>query len=177
MADTPVSESYISTVEAADAFLLKRTGASAWAAAASADKVAALQDATAIIDALPLAGYRFEAKYIKNGVQYDLNQDGITQTLEFPRTIDGVTVDYDYGTDLPIVPQAVKDACCLIALSLIDTDSDISEKSLQEAGIQAFSRGKLSVTFKTGAASQYHGLPKKAYNLLRKYIETGPVVL
>ncbi len=176
MPDTPVSESYVTTIEEATAFFAKRTNVANWTNATNDERTDALQEATAIIDALPLAGYRFEQKYIKNGVQYDLNSDGLTQTLEFPRVIDGVTIDYDYGTDLPIVPQAVKDACCWIALSLLDSDSDLSEKSLQEAGIQSFSRGKLSVTFKAGAASQYHGLPKKAYDLLRKYID-GPICL
>lgn len=179
MVDTPVADSYITTVEAADLFFSKRMSASAWSLSTttSAIKAKALQEATAIIDALPLAGYRFESHYLKNGVQYDLNSDGLTQTLEFPRVIDGVTVDYDFATDLPLVPQAVKDATCWIALSLIDADSDISEKSLQEAGIQSFSRGKLSVAFAPGAANRYMGLPQKAYNLLKKYLDQTPVVL
>lgn len=179
MVDTLVSNAYISTVEEADAFFAARQSAAAWAltTTTSAIKAKALQEATAIIDSLPLAGYRFESHYLKNGVQYDLNQDGLTQTLEFPRVIDGVTVDYDFATDLPLVPQAVKDACCWLALSLVDTDSDISEKSLQEAGIQSFSRGKLSVTFVSGAATRYMGLPKNAYDLLKKYLDQSPVVL
>jgi hypothetical protein len=176
---TSVSDSYVATVEAADAFFATKQSAATWSLSTttSAIKAKALQEATAIIDSLPLAGYRFESKYIKNGAQYDLNQDGLTQTLEFPRVIDGVVCDYDYGTDLPIVPQDVKDACCWLALSLIDEDSDISEKSLQEAGIQSFSRGKLSVTFVQGAANRYLGLPQKAYNLLKKFLDQTPVVL
>jgi len=179
MTDTAVSDSYVATVEAADAFFAKKMSAATWALSTttSAIKAKALQEATAIIDALPLAGYRFESHYLKNGTQYDLNQDGLTQTLEFPRVIDGVTVDYDFATDLPLVPQAVKDACCWIALSLIDADSDISEKSLQEAGIQSFSRGKLSVTFVSGAANRFLGLPQKAYDLLKKFLDQTPVVL
>ncbi len=179
MTDTAVSDSYISTVEAADLFFSKKMSAAAWALSttSSATKAKALQEATAIIDALPLAGDRFESHYLKNGLQYDLNQDGLTQTLEFPRVIDGITIDYDYGTDLPIVPENVKSACCWIALSLVDADSEISEKSLQDAGIQSFSRGKLSVTFVSGAANRFMGLPQKAYDLLKKYLDQTPVVL
>jgi hypothetical protein len=136
-----------------------------------------LQDATAIIDALPLRGERYEPSYIENGTQKDGNSDGLTQTLEFPRWIDGVLLDYDHGTDLPIVPQKVKDACCWIALELLSDDSDISEKSLREAGIQSFSRGKLSVTFVSGAANRYLGLPKRGYDLLKDYIDTTAGVL
>jgi hypothetical protein len=179
MTDTPVSGSYVTTVEAADTFFSTKQSASAWglSTTTSAIKIKALQEATALIDALPLAGHRYESEYIENGVQTDQNEDGLTQTLEFPRIIDGVTIDYDYGTDLPIVPQRVKDACCWIALSLVDGGSDISEKSLQEAGIQSFSRGKLSVTFVKGGASRYFGLPIKAYDLLKRYIDQNPAVV
>ncbi len=174
MTSTAVSESYISTVEEADAFFAKRLNVSAWT---GTDKSKALQEATALIDALPLRGERYEPIHIENGVQTDENLDGLTQVLEFPRFIDGILCDYDYGTQKPIIPQKIKDATCWIALSLLDTDTDISEKALQEAGIQAFSRGKLSVTFKTGASNQYLGLPKKAYDLLKIYIDSGAAVL
>ena len=177
MPDTPVPDSYVETVNAADAFFATKQSADAWAAADPAAKIKALQEATAIIDSLPLAGYRYEFEYIENGVPVDLNEDGLIQTLEFPRIIDGVTVDYDYGTDLPIVPQRVKDACCWIALSLLDEGTDLTEKALQEAGIQAFSRGKLSVTFVAGASSRYFGLPKKAYDLLKRYLDQTPEIL
>lgn len=169
---TDVSDSYVDTVEACTTFLAKRRGTSDWAAATSAEQITALQDATAIIDALPLRGERYETSYIENSTQKDGNSDGLTQTLEFPRWVDGVLLDYDHGTDLPIVPQKVKDACCWIALSLLADDSDISEKSLQEAGIQSFSRGKLSVTFVSGAANRYLGLPKRGYDLLKDFIDT-----
>ena len=177
MVDTAVSDSYVATVEACTAFLAKRRGTSDWTAATSAEQITALQDATAIIDALPLRGERYEPSYIENGAQKDGNSDGLTQTLEFPRWMDGVLLDYDHGTDLPIVPQKVKDACCWIALSLLADDSDISEKSLQEAGIQSFSRGKLSVTFVSGAANRYLGLPKRGYDLLKDFIDTTAGVL
>lgn len=173
---TDVSDSYVDTVEACTTFLAKRRGTSDWTAATSAEQVAALQDAAAIIDALPLRGERYEPSYIENGAQKDGNSDGLTQTLEFPRWIDGVLLDYDHGTDLPIVPQKVIDACCWIALSLLSSDSDISEKSLQEAGIQSFSRGKLSVTFVTGAKDRCFGLPKRSYDLLKTYIDTTAAI-
>lgn len=86
-------------------------------------------------------------------------------------------LDYDHGTDLPIVPQKVKDACCWIALSLLADDSgEVSEKSLQEAGVQSFSLGKLSVSFVQGAQNRYYGLPKRAYDLLKDFIDTTAAV-
>ena len=173
---TGLDDSYLSSSEA-DAMMVSHKAVAAWTAATTDQKTEALQEATRLIDSLPLRGERYEEKYIENGVQKDINGDGLAQTLEFPRIIDGVTVDYDYGTDLPIVPQRVKDACCWMALSLVDTDSDISEKALQEAGVQAFSRGKLSVTFVKGAATRYFGLPIKAYDLLKRYIEQNPAVV
>lgn len=175
MTDTAVSESYVTTVEAATAFLAKRLGAAAWTAATSANQIAALQEATALIDALPLRGERYEPIAIYNGVQKDVDADGLTQTLEFPRVIDRITCDYDLGTQKPIVPQKVKDACCWIALALLEENSSsspISEKELQANGVQSFSLGKLSMTFNTGAVYQYSGLPKKAYDLLKDYIDT-----
>jgi hypothetical protein len=135
-------------------------------------QITALQDATALIDALPLRGDRYEPIYLVNGVQQDIDHDGQAQTLEFPRFIDNVLLDYDYGTKKATVPQKVKDACCWIALSLLADDSDISEKSLQEAGVQSFSRGKLSVSFVQGAHNRYYGLPKRAYDLLKDFIDT-----
>jgi len=174
MTTTPISESYVPTVEEADLFFSKKTNVSAWT---GTDKSKALQEATAIIDSLHLLGERYEPKHIENGVQTDENLDGLTQVLEFPRFIDNILCDYDYGTQKPIIPQKIKDATCWIALSLLDTDVDISEKSLREAGIQSFSRGKLSVTFKTGASDQYLGLPKKAYDLLKIYIDSRAAVM
>ena len=175
---SPGLSAYVSVADADTFFLARLTGSSTWSTATTVDKVDALNQATAVIDALPLAGDRYEDKYIENGVQTDINNDGLTQLYEFPRIIDGVTCDYDNATELPIVPQAVKDACCWMALSLIEEDtSEISEKTLQEAGVQSFSLGKLSMSFKGGAANDYCGLPKRAYDLLKKYIEQTPAII
>lgn len=127
-----------------------------------------LQEATRHIDQLTLRGQKYDT---------DIVAGVAVQPLQFPRWIDGVLLDYDHGTDLPIVPQKVIDACCWIALGLFSDDSDISEKSLQEAGIQSFSRGKLSVTFVSGAANRYLGLPKRGYDLLKDFIDTTAGVL
>jgi len=67
MPDTPVPDSYVETVEAADAFFATKQSASAWAASSSAVKIKALQEATAIIDSLPLAGYRYELSTSRTG--------------------------------------------------------------------------------------------------------------
>jgi len=50
MTDTPVTDSYLATVELADAILATRLDAASWTAASSADKAKALQMATASID-------------------------------------------------------------------------------------------------------------------------------
>lgn len=178
MTTTPVTNSYITTVEEADAFLARRLGATAWT---GTTKAAALQQATAIIDSLPLRGERYEEAYIYNGVQKDINVDGLTQILEFPRAIDGVVCDWDAGTQLPIVPQAVKDACCLEALTLMELQASPDEKKrldLQRQGVTSANYSGTSEQFVTnpsggisGAGDRYHGLMSyEAYRLLRKYV-------
>jgi hypothetical protein len=180
---TSVSDSYVATVEAADAFFATKQSAATWSLSTttSAIKAKALQEATQIIDSLPLAGYRFESEYIKNGAQYDLNQDGLTQTLQFPRVIDGVTVSYDYGTDLPIVPQSIKDACCWEALAIVETSNSTAtskRRGLQQQGVKSFSMGDLSESYSGVSIESQHGLQSdKAYKLLRKFLEESPVVL
>ena len=146
-----------------------------------------LIQATRIIDSLPLRGNRVENEYIYNGSQKDTNLDGIAQTLEFPRYVDGVCCDYDFGTGLSIVPQRVKDACCIIAFNLYKNSDEsgssqtIDEVELQKRGITGFTLGKLSMTFGgAGSADSYcgfYGLTRDSYNLLRRYIETTPYVM
>lgn len=178
---TPVSASYIATLEECETFFASHQGGTTILAADDADQILALQEATAILDSLPLRGERYELEYIYNNAQSDTNSDGITQTLEFPRYIDGVLCDYDHGTDLPIVPARVKAATCYLANQLLvdleDTDSPISEKELQEAGVASFSLGKLSMSFKNGADTRYFGLPLKVFNLMKIYIQQNPIVL
>jgi len=87
--------------------------------AATADKQAwCCQEASRHIDALPLRGVRYEEAFLYNGVQNDLNEDGLAQVLEFPRVIDGVVCDYDFGMQIPVVPAPVKRACLEEAIAI-----------------------------------------------------------
>lgn len=177
---TPITACYISTLEDALAFFAARLGGFAFLAATSANQILALKEATAQIDALPLRGERYEPEYIKNGVQVDGNSDGLTQILEFPRHIDGVCCDFDQGTNLPIVPQRVKDACCLEALANIEataTSAYSRRRALQLQGVKSYSLGDLSESYGNSFESTCGLKSERAYKLLRIYIETTPGVL
>jgi hypothetical protein len=171
MTDTAFSDSYIATDAALEAMIGgdKRASAIALKAASAADQAWYCQEATRRIDSLPLRGKRYEEAYLYNGVQKDLNSDGLTQTLEFPRIIDGVIVEYDYGTQLPVVPVLVKRACLEEAIAIYAAPSG-GRRQLQEEGVQQFSiGGKLSETFVAGAAST--GLQSaQARRLMRRYV-------
>ena len=140
-----------------------------------------MQQAAIAIDVLPLRGERYESEYIYNGSQKDINLDGLTQTLEFPRYIDGVLCDFDQGTNLPIVPQAVKNACCYEALGFLEyrgSPSTTKRQNLISQGVKSFSIGDLSESYGTGSVAASFGLKsQEAYRMLRKYIECNPAVL
>jgi hypothetical protein len=169
---TAVSDSYLATIEEADALVLRRPDSAAWT---GAGKAAALQEATRRIDGLPLRGYRYERAYIENGVQIDVNDDGLTQTLEFPRIIDGVVCDYDYATQLPVVPALVKWACLEEAISILEgvSDTDQAERaSLQRQGVKAYSLGGgYSETFGFSSSDSHGGLlSQAAWRNMRRYV-------
>jgi len=165
---TPTASSYLDAASA-DTLAASRPTNTAWSAASSVEKLAALEEATRRIDSLPLRGKRYEDKYIKNGTQKDTNSDGLTQTLEFPRYIDGVICDWDAGTKLPIVPNQVLWACLEEAIAILAAGSG-SLKDLQEQGVSSMSiGGKLSYTFVAGAGNS--GLQSAAAKrYMRKYI-------
>lgn len=148
---TGLDDSYLSSTEA-DAMMISHKAVAAWTAATADQKTEALQEATRRIDSLPLQGERYEKKYIENGVQKDINGDGIAQTLEFPRTIDGVTVDWDYGTSLPLVPNDILWACLEEALAIL-TDGAGGLEDLQAHGVKSMSILDLSYTFAGGRGS------------------------
>lgn len=161
MADTPVSDSYIFTVEEADAFFANRLGVSAWT---GPNKAKALQMATAAIDALPLRG----RKYMLDG----------SQDRQFPREYRG-GYDMNMLTGDAEVPQAVKDACCLEALALLEAQGTSTRRTLQEQGVQSYQiPGIISETFAPGAATRNYGLQSpEAYRYLSKYIARSvPIV-
>ena len=176
MVDTVFPSSYISTDAELKSLIGsdKRAAAVALKAANAADQAAYCQEATRHIDALPLQGTRYEEKHIENGSQIDMDGDGLTQTLEFPRIIDGVTCDYDYGTDLPIVPAEVKRACLEEAIAIYQAGASGSLKDLQEQGVQSMSiGGKLSYAFVAGAGASPL-LSSAARRIMRRY--TGAAV-
>ena len=163
------ADAYLSDTEA-DALMVSRPAHASWTAATADQKNEALKEATRRIDGLPLRGNRYEEKYIENGVQKDSNSDGLTQTLEFPRVIDGVTCDWDHGTQLPIVPDAVKWACLEEAIAILAGGSDGGLTALQEQGVSSMSiGGKLSYSFVAGAGGQALQ-SATAKRLMRRYV-------
>lgn len=172
MVDTPFSNSYIATDAELETLIGgdKRASAVALKAATATDQAAYCQEATRHIDQLPLRGTRYEKQYIENGVQKDINSDGLTQTLEFPRIIDDEILDYDYGTQLPIIPSPVKRACLEEAIAIYQAGTSGGLKDLQEQGVQSMSiGGKLSYTFVGGAGSSPL-LSSAARRIMRRYV-------
>ena len=172
MTDTEFSDSYIATDAELEAMIGgdKRASAIALKAASASDQSWCCQEATRHIDSLPLRGYRYEEPYIENGSQKDVNSDGLTQTLEFPRYIDGSIVDYDHGTNLPVVPDLVKRACLEEAIAIYQDGSSGGLKDLQEQGVQSMSiGGKLSYTFVGGGGSSPL-LSAAAKRIMRRYV-------
>lgn len=171
MVDTPFSNSYIATDADLEAMIGSdpRAAAVALKAAAAATQAWFCQEATRHIDAMPLRGERYEPEYFENGAQVDTNEDGLTQTLAFPRIIDGVVQEWDNATSLPIVPAQVKLACLEEAIAILAAGSG-SLKDLQEQGVQSMSiGGKLSYTFIAGAGNS--GLQSTAAKrYMRRYI-------
>lgn len=172
MADTAFSSSYIVSDAELEALIGadKRASAVALKAAIAADQAWYCAEATRHIDTLPLRGQRYELPYIENGSQKDTDEDGLVQVLEFPRIIDGVAVGWDYGTDLPIIPEDVKRACLEEAIAIYAAGSGGSLKDLQEQGVTQMSiGGKLSYSFVQGGGASPL-LSSAAKRIMRKYV-------
>lgn len=149
---TPTASSYLDAASA-DTLAASRPTNTAWAAATSAQKLAALEEATRRIDSMILRGNKYDSD----------------QALEFPRIIDGVTVgNADQDAE---VPTPVLWACLEEAIAILAAGSG-SLKDLQEQGVQSMSiGGKLSYTFIAGAGNS--GLQSAAAKrYMRKYIGT-----
>ena len=176
MTDTPVTDSYLATVELADAIFATRLDAASWTAASSADKAKALQMATASIDSQTYTGL----KYLS------------TQARQFPRkyprdpevTADpcGGVINYDsygYIYESTDVPDDVLLACALEALALIDYYSNtdpIDESDMIARGIKSFTLGKLSMSFGGSASLQSGFHSKEAFDLLEEYREYSVLI-
>ena len=147
---TPTASSYLDAASA-DALAASRPTNTAWAAATSAQKLAALEEATRRIDSMILRGNKYDSD----------------QALEFPRIIDGVTVG-NAAQDAE-VPTPVLWACLEEAMAILAAGSG-SLKDLQEQGVSSMSiGGKLSYTFVAGAGNS--GLQSAAAKrYMRRYI-------
>ena len=147
---TPTASSYLDAASA-DTLAASRPTNTAWAAASSVEKLAALEEATRRIDGMILRGTKYDSD----------------QALEFPRIIDGVTVgNADQDAE---VPTQVLWACIEEAIAILAAGSG-SLKDLQEQGVQSMSiGGKLSYTFIAGAGNS--GLQSAAAKrYMRRYI-------
>lgn len=137
------------TVEDAQLFFNGRLNTYPWDNATDPEKLKALKMATGRIDRLQYIGVRLDPE----------------QELEFPR---------DYQTQ---VPQAIEEACCLIALSLLDgVDVEIEDQNLS-AVTQAFSTAR--TTYNPAVRRDYirNGIPNvEAWQLLLPYLEDPLVV-
>ena len=153
---------------------IKGIDRSGWDALTDPDKTTALQEAEDRIDSLPLRGQRFEEVYLENGVQKDRNRDGIAQTAEFPRVIDGAIVVWDHKAVSPsgrigyaVVPELVKNAVCHEAVASIQEGA---RRTLQKQGVQSMSiGGKLSENFRPGAG-QESLVSTQARRIMKRYV-------
>ncbi len=166
MADeTPVTNSYIETVEEADAYFAERLYSDEWDNADSTDQIKALQQATRKIDTMFFLGQKYDIDYT----------DGVAnQPRAFPRydPNNGFTYDYDYSNDGAKVPQKVKDACCEEALALLKFGNS-PRLEYQQQGISEIQVGKGSgfrEVYKPGAGKGL--LSQEAKEYLQEYIVT-----
>jgi hypothetical protein len=138
MSITVGENSYID-IGGADEYFENRLHAESWGETSDADKEKALKQATKEIDRQPLTG----RKTTDN------------QALSFPRYPD---------TE---VPEAVKEACCEEALTLLERGNS-QRRKLQQEGVQSFSLGNMSETFAAGAGKGL--LSQEAKELLRPWL-------
>ena len=133
-----MSESYC-TIEYADEYFSGRLHAESWGQAYEIAKEKALKQATKEIDRQPLKGRKTD----------------ITQTLAFPRYPD---------TE---VPESIKEACCEVALALLERGNS-QRRKLQQEGVQSFTLGNMSETYAPGAGCGL--LSQEAKELLRTWL-------
>ena len=130
------------TVEYADEYFSGRLHAESWGETSDADKEKALRQATKEIDRQLLKGRKATD----------------TQELAFPRYPD---------TE---IPEAVKEACCEIALALLERGNSQRHK-LQQEGVQSFTLGNMSETYAPGAGRGL--LSQESKELLRPWLLGG----
>ena len=142
-------DSYVS-LEEANNYFNSRLHAEAWTGATDTDKEKALKQATRNIDTLPFRGAKASD----------------AQALSFPRAY---TVYKDGGLVLVTdqdIPQAVKNATCEEALSLLQNSQ---RKQLQEEGVDSITIGNLTEHY----SGTYKSISSSAYKMLSRYIVGG----
>ena len=130
--------SYID-IDGADEYFAGRLHAESWGQADDETKEKALKQATKEIDRQPLTG----RKAVDD------------QALAFPRYPDEE------------IPVAVKEACCEIALALLERGNS-QRRKLQQEGVQSFTLGSMSETYAPGAGRGL--LSQEAKELLRPWL-------
>ena len=130
------------TTEYANEYFTGRLHAERWGETSDADKEKALRQATKEIDRQLLKGRKATD----------------AQELAFPRYPD---------TE---VPEAVKEACCEIALALLERGNS-QRRKLQQEGVQSFTLGNMSETYVPGAGRGL--ISPEAKELLRPWLLGG----
>ena len=138
MSITVGENSYID-IDGADEYFAGRLHAESWGETSDADKEKALKQATKEIDRQLLRGRKTNPE----------------QELAFPRYPD---------TE---VPEAVKEACCEVALALLERGNN-QRRKLQQEGVQSFSLGNMSETYAAGAGKGL--LSQEAKELLKPWL-------
>ena len=126
-------------LEDANEYFSNRLHADVWAEASDADKEKALAMATKAIDRQPLRGRKSDRE----------------QTLAFPRYPD---------TE---IPKEVQEACCEIALVLLERGNS-QRRKLQQEGVQSFTLGNMSESYAAGAGKGL--LSQEAKELLKPWL-------
>jgi len=137
-----VGENSYIDIDGADEYFAGRLHAERWGETSDADKEKALRQATKEIDRQLLKGRKATD----------------AQELAFPRYPD---------TE---IPEAVKEACCEIALALLEKGNS-QRRKLQQEGVQSFSLGNMSETYTPGAGRGL--LSQEAKELLRPWLLGG----
>ena len=130
------------TIEEASTYFAGRLYAERWGETSDADKEKALKQATKEIDRQPLTG----------------RKTADDQALAFPRYPDEE------------VPEAVKEACCEVALALLERGNS-QRRKLQQEGVQSFTLGNMSETYAPGAERGL--ISQEAKELLRLWLLGG----
>ena len=134
-----VGENSYIDIDGADEYFAGRLHAESWSGADSETKEKALKQATKEIDRQLLRGRKTNPE----------------QELAFPRYPD---------TE---VPEAVKEACCEVALALLERGNN-QRRKLQQEGVQSFTLGNMSETYAAGAGRGL--LSQEAKELLRPWL-------